>query len=406
MSASEKITPAALAGIRVLDLGTLFAGPMTATLLGEFGADVIKFEQPGVGEPLRGWSSGHKGHSAIWAQEGRNKRSVTCDLRQPEGQDLVRRLVAQSDIVVENYRPGTLERWQLGYEALCAVKPDIIMVRVTGYGQTGPNAKKPGFARVAQAYSGLIHMTGEPGGAPLTPGSPTLSDYITPVFAAFGAMMALRHRDKTGEGQVVDMALYEATFRILDTLTVDYASSGTIRGPAGRAGAPYAAPHGQFRCKDGSWVAIACTGDRMWQRFCKAVGRDELAIDDRYATVMARVERRTELEELVDGMTAAYTREELLALLDAEGVVAGPVNSIEDIFQDPHYWAREMLVKVTDPLYGELVMPGIVPKLSRTPGRIDHLGPSKAGEHNDAVYGELLGLTRDELAALQAKKVI
>lgn len=406
MSASERNTPGALAGIRVLDLGTLFAGPMTATLLGEFGADVIKFEQPGVGEPLRGWSAGQKGHSAIWAQEGRNKRSVTCDLRQPEGQDLVRRLVAQSDIVVENYRPGTLERWQLGYDALCAVKPDLIMVRVTGYGQTGPNAKKPGFARVAQAYSGLIHMTGEPGGAPLTPGSPTLSDYITPVFAAFGAMMALRHRDRTGEGQVVDMALYEATFRILDTLTVDYAANGTIRGPAGRAGAPYAAPHGQFRCKDGAWVALACTGDRMWQRFCKAVGREELAHDARYATVMARVERRAELDELVDGLTGSYTREQLLERLDAEEVVAGPVNTIEDIFKDPHYWAREMLVKVADPLYGELVMPGIVPKLSRTPGRIDHPGPSRAGEHNAEVYGGLLGLSGDELAALRAKKVI
>ncbi|MDA1216065.1 MAG: CoA transferase, partial [Chloroflexi bacterium] len=368
-------SPKALEGVRVLDLGTLFAGPCIATFLGEFGADVIKVEQTGVVDPLRTWGADHPGHSPIWAQEARNKKSVTCDLRQPEGQDLIGKMVAHCDVVVENYRPGTLERWGIGYDDLKAVRPDVILVRATGYGQTGPYASKPGFARVGHGFGGLTYLAGEPGGPPLTPGSTTLSDYITPIFGAFGTMLALRHRDRTGQGQVVDVALYETTFRLLDTITVDYSNRGTIRDRTGRAGAPYAAPHGQFPSKDGGWIALACTGDRMWQRFCKAVGREDLAADERFSTLEPRLAHRVELDAIVDGITSQYNRVDLLAMFDREEVAAGPVNSIEDIFNDPHYWAREMLIKVTDPLYGELVMPGIVPKLSETPGTVEELGP-------------------------------
>ena len=403
---SANNTPKAMEGVRVLDLGTLFAGPCIATFLGEFGADVIKVEQTGVGDPLRTWGSEHPGHSPIWAQEARNKKSVTCDLRQPEGQELIRKLARHCDVVVENYRPGTLERWNIGYDDLKAVRPDVILVRATGYGQTGPYASKPGFARVGQAFGGLTYLAGEPGGPPLTPGTTTLSDYITPIFGAFGTMLALRHRDRTGQGQMVDVALHETTFRSLDTITVDYATRGIVRDRTGRAGAPYAAPHGQFPCKDGGWIALACTGDRMWQRFCKAVGREDLAADERFATLEPRLANREELDAIVDGITSQHDRAELLAMFDREEVAAGPVNSIEDIFNDPHYWAREMLIKVTDPLYGELVMPGVVPKLSETPGGVEELGPPVLGQHNEDIYGGLLGLSAEELEGLKAKGVI
>jgi len=390
----------------VLDLGTLFAGPCIATFLGEFGADVIKVEQSGVGDPLRTWGAEHSGHSPIWAQEARNKKSITCDLRQKQGQELIKKLTPHCDVIVENYRPGTLERWGLSYENLKLIRPDLIMVRATGYGQTGPYSSKPGFARVGQAFGGLTYLAGEPGGPPLTPGSTTLSDYITPIFGAFGTMLALRHRDRTQQGQVVDVALYETTFRSLDTITVDYSSRKLIRDRTGRSGAPYAAPHGQFPCKDGNWIALACTGDRMWQRFCKAVGRDELAEDNRFVTLEPRLLNRDELDSIVDGITTQYNRDDLLAMFDREEVAAGPVNNIEDIFHDPHYWAREMLLKMTDPLYGELTFPGIVPKLSETPGTIETLGPPVLGQHNHEIYGNLLGLTEKEIDELSEKGVI
>lgn len=404
-ASANAVAPMPLEGVRVLDLGNFLAGPCTATYMAEFGADVIKIEQPGVGDALRSWGGGNRGHSPFWAQEGRNKRSITVDLRQPKGQELILKLTATADVVVENYRPGTLERWNLGYEDLTKVRPDLIMVRVSGYGQTGPNAPKPGFARIGQAYGGLTYLAGEEGGPPLTPGSTTLADYITPIFAAYGAMLALRHRDRTGEGQVVDMSLFEATFRVLDTLAVDYSYEGYVRGRTGRMGARYAVPHGQFPCKDGKWVAIGCTTDRMWQRFCRAVGRDDLGSDPRFATIDGRLEHREFLEKTVDAITVQYNRDELLEMLEREEVAAGPVYSIEDIFNDPHYWAREAIIKVQDPVFGELAMPGVFPKLSKTPGRVKHPGPPKMGQHNHEVLREL-GYSDDEIAALEAEGVI
>ncbi|MBX6377587.1 MAG: CoA transferase [Clostridia bacterium] len=399
-------SPSALAGVRVLDLANFLAGPCVATFLAEFGADVIKVEEPGVGDALRSWGGERSGRSLFWAQEARNKKSVSCNLRDPRGQALIRRLVRLSDIVVENFRPGTLERWNLGYEELKKERPDLILVRVSGYGQTGPNAPKPGFARVGQAYGGLTYLAGEPGGPPLTPGSTTLADYVAPLFGAFGAMVALRHRDRTGQGQVVDVSLFEAVFRILDTLAIDYGKKGYVRGRAGRMGAVYAVPHGQFPCRDGKWIALACSNDRMWQRFCRAVGRQDLADDERYRTAAGRLEHRDELEAIVDGITQQYDRDELLAILDRGEVAAGPVHSIADIFQDPHYWAREAIIRVQDPMYGELFMPGVFPKLSLTPGRVRHTGPVAIGEHNEEVYGGLLGLSRAELEELREAGVV
>ena len=239
-----------------------------------------------------------------------------------------------------------------------------------------------------------------------TPGTTTLADYITPLVAVYGAMLALRHRDRTGQGQEVDTALYEATFRVLDTLAVDYSVTGIPRDRTGRSGTPYAAPHGHFLCKDGNWYALACTTDRMWQRFCKAVGRPELATDERFATNKARIARRQEIEDLVDELSGQYTRDELLQMLDAEEVAAGPVYSVADIFKDQHYWERNALLKVQDPIFGELVMPGIVPKLSAPPGEVRHLGRPKLGQDNREVYTRLLGLSEGEVTELESKGIL
>lgn len=396
-----------LAGIRVLDIGTFIAGPCVATFLGDFGAEVIKVEQPGVGDPLRSWGTkpGQK-HSPFWGQEGRNKLSITCNLRHPEGQRLIRELAGHCDIVIESFRPGTLERWQLGFEHLQAVRPDIILVRVSGYGQTGPNARKPGFARVGQAFGGLTFLAGEPGGTPLTPGSTTIADYVTPLFAALGAMIALRHRDRTGEGQIVDASLFESTFRILDSLAVDYGQEGYVRQGTGRFGARYAAPHGQFQCRDGSWIALACTTDKMWQRFCRALGREDLAGDERFATTNNRLENREQLHKLVDELILSYEREQLLAALDEAEVAAGPVYNIADIFADPHYRVREAVVRVPDPVYGTITMAGIFPKLSRTPGLIRYPGRPYPGADNEAIYTNLLKLNPRDIEKLAAAGVI
>lgn len=397
----------ALAGLRVIDLGTFIGGPFCGTLLAEFGADVIKIELPGVGDPMRHWADGARTgqHSLFWSQEGRNKKAVTVNLRVPEGQQIIKDLVKHSDILVENYQPGTVEKWNLGYEDLRAVNPGIIMVRVSGYGQTGPYSHKPGFARVAQAFGGLAYLAGEPGGPPLTPGSTTIADYCTGLFAAFGALVAKNYRDRTGEGQVVDLALYESIFRIMDNLGVVYSHSGEVREAVGM-GTPYAVPHGHFPTRDDKWVAIACTNDRMWSRLCAAMDRAELANDPRYATATDRIGRRTEVDALVTEFTRQLPRRELVDLLDEHEVPVGPVYNVADIFADPHYWERGSLVKVDDPIFGPLTMPSIVPNLSRSPGRIERLGPPEIGQDTDAVLSEVLGYTAERIAELRSRGVI
>lgn len=400
-------TEGALAGLRVIDLGTFIGGPFCGTMLAEFGAEVIKIEQPGAGDPMRHWADGgqSENHSLFWAQEGRNKLALTVNLRVPEGQQIIKDLVRHSDILIENYQPGTVEKWNLGYDDLRAVNPGIIMVRVSGYGQTGPYREKPGFARVAQAFGGLAYLAGEPGGPPLTPGSTTIADYCTGLFAAFGALAAKQYRDRTGEGQVVDLALYESIFRIMDNLAVVYSHSGQGREAVGM-GTPYAVPHGHFSTADGKWVAIACTNDRMWGRLCAAMDRAELAADPRYATTAERIARRVEVDELVNEFTRRFERKALTDLLDQHEVPVGPVYSIEDIFADPHYWERGSLVKATDPVFGEIAMPAIVPHLSRSPGRIDRLGPPEVGADTEAILSRVLGYAPDRIAALRGQGVI
>lgn len=397
-----------LTGLRVLDIGMNLAGPFCATLLGEFGAEVIKVERPGVGDMFRttgGDEMSYGGLGFFWALESRNKKSVTCNLRHPRGRDLALRLVAKSDIVVESFQPGTLERWGLGYEDLCAVKPDIIMVRVSGYGQTGPYRAKPGFARIGQAFSGLTWLCGTSEMPALTPGSTSIADYNSGLFSAVGALVALEHRRRTGEGQVVDMALYEATFRIMDTLTLHYAVKGVVRGPVGR-GTPLLAPHGQFPCQDGRWIAIACNSDRMWQDLTRAAGRPELGHDPRYATISARVRHREEVDRIVTEFTMSHPMREVWRLLDEVEVPVGPCYSIDGIYEASHYWERGSLVKVDDPVLGEVGVPGVVPHLSKTPGRIKHLGPLEIGWWNEAIYCGMLGLSREELAALREEGAV
>src|SRR5881392_3928331 len=389
----------ALAGVTVLDLATFIAAPVCATLLGEFGADVIKVEQPGVGDDLRrlGQPAGGSGSSYWWLVEARNKKSITCNLRDPEGQALVHRLVASTDVVAENFRPGTLERWNLGWSELSRVRPSLVMVRISAFGQTGPQRARPGFGRIAAAVGGLSYVSGYPDRPPVTPGTPTVPDYLAGVFGALGALLALRHADRTGQGQVVDLGLYEPVLRILDDVIAVHGATGRVRERLG-SGTESAVPHNHYRCRDGRWIAIACTNDRMFERLLQALGRPELKGDARMASARARLEHR----ELVDGLVADWVGErdaaEALRVLEAAAVPSSLVASVRDLFEDPQVRARENILRLVVPLVGALAMPGVVPRLTRTPGRVDLAGPTTLGEHNEEVYGGRLGLSGAELA--------
>ena len=400
--------PAALpmAGVRVLDIATFIAAPMAAAILAEFGADVIKIEQPSGGDPWRRYGTATKraDSTLAWLTEARNKRSITLNLKAPEGADLFKRLVAEADVVTENFRPGTLEKWGLGYDVLSAINPRLVLMRVSGYGQTGPYRDRPGFARIAHAFGGLTHLAGMPGGPPVTPGSTSLGDYMTGMYGAIGILMALRERDRSGQGQEVDLALYEPVFRALDELAPAYAATGFVRGREG-IGTANACPHGHFECGDGRWVAIACTSDKMFERLAKAMGRPELAAADAYGHVSKRLAER----ETVDGLVAAWTggtdRDAVVETCVAAEVPIGAINAIDEIFADPHFQARGNLVTVDDPETGPVTIPNVAPRLSRTPGRVTNLGPA-LGNANADVFGGLLGLTDDDVAVLKAKGVI
>ena len=394
-----------LHGVRVIDLATFIAGPFTAAILSEFGAEVIKVEQPGQGDPLRKFGSpSERGDGYAWLSEQRNKKSVTLDLRRPEGAALLKRLAAEADILCENFRPGTLESWGLGPEALKAVNPGLVLVRISGYGQTGPYRDRPGFARIAHAFGGLTHLTGVPGGPPLTPGSTSLADYISGLYGAVGALLALRSREEAG-GQVIDIALYESIFRVLDEMAPLHAATGFVRPRLGLM-TSNVCPHGHFECGDGGWVAIACTSDKMWRRMAAVLGQGALGEDARYATSAARVENRDEVEAMVTAFTLSQPRDRVVETCNEGGVPTAAVYSIADIVDDPHYRARGTLKDVVEPETGEHVhVPNVLPALSATPGRIESLGP-RLGAHNDEVYGTLLGLSAEERDRLREKGVI
>lgn len=398
----EGPTARPMQGVRVLDAATFIAGPYAGAILAEFGAEVIKVEQPGGGDPMRRFGTATlRGDTLAWLSEARNKRSVTLDLRAPEGAALFRRLAAQADVVIENFRPGTMEKWGLGWDALRAVNPRLVMLRVSGYGQTGPYRNRPGFARIAHAVGGLSYLAGMPDETPVTPGSTSLGDYMSGLYGAIGILLALRHRDATGQGQFIDIGLYESVFRVLDELAPRFAHEGTVRQREG-AGTLNACPHGHFACADEAWVAIACTNDKMFARLCKAMDRPDLAA--RFGAVADRLRDRMIVDGEVTAWTRSHARAEVMARCLAHEVPAGPINSIADIFEDPHFAARENILRVADTVLGEVAIPNVVPRLSVTPGHVDTLGPV-LGEGNADIYGGLLGLSADELADLRARGV-
>jgi crotonobetainyl-CoA:carnitine CoA-transferase CaiB-like acyl-CoA transferase len=395
----------ALQDIAVLDLATFVAAPFCATLLGEFGADVIKVEQPGRGDDLRRLGTqAREGLSWWWLTESRNKKSITCDLRKPEGQALIKRLVATTDVLCENFRPGTMERWNLGWDELQAANRGLIMVRISAFGQTGPFRERPGFGRIAAAMSGISYLSGFPDRPPVTPGTPTIPDYLAGTLGALGATIALQHRHRTGEGQVVDVALYEPILRMLDEMIPVYRATGHVRERIG-PGTEYVVPHNHYRARDGSWIAIACTNDRMFERLV-VHAMEQPGLRDEFKTMPDRVRRREELDGIVQAWVGAHDARDALARLDAAEVPCGMVNSVRDLFADDHVRARENIVEFASPLGGLFAMPGIVPKLSATPGRIDSAGPVEPGQHNEEIYCGRLGLSRDELEALRTRGIV
>jgi formyl-CoA transferase len=403
-SAGAEGRSGALAGIRVLELGTLLAGPFCGQLLADQGADVIKVEPPGQPDPLRAWGPRrHRGHSLVWPIVARNKRCITLDLRQPKGQELLRRLAGLSDILVENFRPGTLEKWGLGPEALMAVNPRLIMVRVSGYGQDGPYAGRAGYASVGEAMAGLRLLIGEPDRVPARTGI-SLGDTYTATVAALGAMMALQARARTGRGQVVDAAIYESVLGLMEGLIPEWHFEGYARERTG-AVLPGAAPSNVYRAADGGLVVVAANQDTVFRRLAEAMGQPDLALDPRFAGHLARGENQGELDALVAAWAGGLETEALLALCEAHGVPAGRLYRAPDLLADAHVRARGAIVWPDHPALGPFPMQAPVPRLSDTPGGVAWTGP-EMGAHNEAVYGDLLGLDADTRTALAAARII
>ncbi len=405
--AREGETELPLDGIRVIDVATVIAGPYCASILGEFGADVIKVEHPLGGDALRRFGTPtERGDTLTWLSEARNKKSVTIDLHHAEGVDLFKSLIANSDILCENFRPGTLEKWGLGWEVLREVNPGLIMLRVTGYGQTGPYRNRPGFARIAHAVGGLAYLSGMPKGPPVTPGSTTLGDYMTGLYGCLGVLLALRHREETGVGQYIDAALYESVFRCTDELAAAYSMFGSVRERHGPTHNDFACPYGHFPTKDGSWVAIACATDKLFERLAQAMGRPELASHSIYGDQSTRLEHRHDVNEIVRDWCGSLTREEVLQRCFETGAPAGPLNTIADIFGDRQFHARQNLVAIEDEDVGEtVIVPSVIPRLSETPGRIKHLGP-RLGQDTEEVLRDLLGVSDQEIEELRRSRVI
>lgn len=402
MSSETKTGP--LAGLRVIEMGTLIAGPFCGQVLGDFGAEVIKIEDPKAGDPMRQWGrTKPKGLSPWWPVIGRNKKSVTLDLRTPEGQKITRALIAKADVVVENFRPGSLEKWGLGYEALAKDNPGLVMARVSGFGQTGPYAKRAGYALIGEAMGGLRHITGEPDRPPARAGI-SVGDSLAGLNAALGVMMAIHARGRTGKGQVVDAAIYESVLTVMENLITEYDLTGYVRERSG-AVLPGIAPSNVYPTKGGELVLIGANQDTVFRRLCAAMGRPELADDERYRDHAARGARQGELDALIGEWTATFEIAPLLEILEAEGVPSGRVYRAPDMLEDPQFKAREAVVEVAHPVFGQVKMQGAFPKLSDTPGGVRWPGPT-LGEHTEAVLTELAGLTAEQVADLRGRAII
>ena len=394
-----------LEGVRVIDVSTFISGPFATTQLAEFGAEVIKLELPVVGDPLRKFGTvTPNGDTLPWLSECRNKKSATLDLRKPEGAELLKRMCAEADILVENFQPGTMEKWGIGWDVLHAINPRLIMVRISGYGQTGPYSGRPGFGRIGNAFGGLSYLAGYPDRPPVTPGSATIPDYLSGMYGAMGAMLAMEARRKTGRGQVVDIGLYEPVFRILDELAPAFQHKGYVRERMG-PGTVNVVPHSHYPTKDSRWIAIACTSDKIFARLAEAMGAPELANDGKWGTIRQREAARAEVDAYVGAWTSSLTRDDLLQTCEEAQVPCGPVYAIDEIFEDPQYKARGNILTMQDPRIGELAIPNLVPRLSETPGEVKWLGPAM-GEHNGEIYRDWLKLSDAEMEALTAARVI
>ncbi len=391
-----------LQGLKVIEMGQLIAGPFAAKTLADFGAEVVKIEPPGAGDPLRQWRLVKDGTSVWWQVQSRNKRSVALDLRKPEGQDIVRRLVAEADVLVENFRPGAMEGWGLGPEVLQALNPRLIMLRVSGYGQTGPYRDRPGFGVVGEAMSGLRHLTGEPGRVPVRVGV-SIGDTLAALHGVIGILMALHHRHRSGQGQVIDVALYEAVFNCMESLLPEYSAFGAVRGPAGSA-LPGIAPTNAYVCQDGGYALVAGNGDSIFKRLMQCIGRPDLADDPELGSNAGRVKRVQELDAAIGAWTAGRTVDEALAALASAEVPSGKIYTVADIAADAHYAARGMLEQVTLDDGSALTVPGFVPKLSLTPGG-HHRNAPALGQDTDAVLREV-GLSEAQIAELRARGVV
>jgi formyl-CoA transferase len=399
--------PGPLAGVRIIELGQLLAGPFTGRLLGDLGAEIIKVEAPGQPDPMRDWGHArYEGHSLWWPVLSRNKKCVTLNLRKERGQELLLELVHRSDVVVENFRPGTLERWDLGFDRMRSVNDGIILARVSGYGQTGPYAGRAGFASVSEAMGGLRHINGFPDEPPPRIGI-SLGDSLAGMFAAQGVLAALYKRDALGygRGQIVDASIMEACFALLEGTVPEYDRLGIVREPSGTS-LKGVAPSNIFKSCDGKWMVIAANQNQLFRRLCDAMGRPELADDERFETHLARGENQEELDRLIGDWAAQHDAEHIDRVLNDAKVVCGPIHTIADIFGDPQFKARDMLIPHQDPDFGEYIGPGIVPKLSETPGEVRWSATWEEGSHNDEIYGELLGLSPQERQDLRTEGVL
>ena len=395
-------SPLALCNLRVIELGQLIAGPFAAKTLADFGADVIKIEPPTTGDPLRKWRLLKDGTSVWWQIQSRNKRSLALDLKQAEAQDIVRQLVKDADVVIENFRPGAMEGWGLGPDELLAINPKLIMLRISGYGQTGPYRDKPGFGVVAEAMSGLRHLTAEPGRVPVRVGV-SIGDSLASLHGVMGILLALHERHTSGKGQVIDVALYEAVFNCMESLLPEFSAFGAVREAAGSA-LPGIAPSNAYKCQDGGYVLIAGNGDSIFKRLMHTMGRDDLGQDTALADNAGRVTRVDEIDTAIGAWTATRTVAQVLELLDAASVPAGRIYTVADIAADPHYQARDMILQTVMADGSTLALPGIVPKLSRTPGSHRRNAP-EIGQDTDAVLQDI-GLTAAQIKTLKDKGIV
>lgn len=399
---SLNLSPGALQGLRVVEMGQLIAGPFAAKTLGDFGADVIKIEPPGAGDPLRNWRMLQDGTSVWWQVQSRNKKSIALDLRNPQGQAIARQLIAQADVLIENFRPGTLEGWGMDYESLSRDNPGLVMLRISGYGQTGPYRDLPGFGAIGEAMGGLRHLTGEAGRVPVRCGI-SIGDTLAALHGTIGVLMAIYHRKVNGgKGQVIDVALNEAVFNVMESLVPEYSAFGAIREPAGSA-LPGIAPSNAYRCADGV-VLIAGNGDSIFKRLMQVIERDDLGNDPALTNNAGRVARVTEIDQAIETWTQTRSVTDVLLALGEAKVPAGRVYTAQDIVQDPHYRARDMILKQTTRQGHDIEVPGIVPKLMGTPGQVRSAAPN-LGDDTDAVLTEL-GLSTEAIAQLREQKVV